>query len=75
MNTLPSFTRLDDALWRRLVVINFGIKFTNNHKHKHERRINEQLFDNIENNPELYYKLINLLLNYHTGESIGDIPV
>lgn len=40
MNSLPSFTRVDDALWRRLVIINFNIKFTRNPKHKFEKKMN-----------------------------------
>lgn len=72
MNSLPTFTRVDDALWRRLVVINFGIKFTRIPKHKHEKRINEHLLDQIEDNPQLYNQFIQLLLQYYTGSSISE---
>ena len=70
MNNLPTFTRADNALWRRLLIITFNTKFVKNTKNKNEKRINENLIEGIENNNNPYNQFINLLLNYYTSKNI-----
>ncbi|WUR04027.1 primase [Vairimorpha necatrix] len=75
MEYLPSFSSVDQALWRRIRILPFTTKFVDNPKKKFEKKIDRSLSDNIEDNQPLKESLLKLLIEkYHTIKDINIEP-
>lgn len=64
MNNMPTFSNADEALWRRLLILNFSTKFVENPRKCNEKKIIFNLYETIETSKEILNAFFNLLLTY-----------
>ncbi|WUR03089.1 putative DNA primase/helicase [Vairimorpha necatrix] len=63
MNDIPSFSTVDDALWRRVKILPFQSKFVDKPKNKHEKKMDRDLGHAIETDITLKTSLFALLIH------------
>jgi P4 family phage/plasmid primase-like protien len=75
-NDFPIIPKIDDALIRRLRVIDYPTKFCENPVEPHERKVNPLLKNVIANEPELWNAVAcDLIEIYNSCAEMTDIPM
>lgn len=65
-NVKPSLNKINNAVERRMKVLNFPHKFVDNPTEPQDRKVNRSLKDNIENNKHIAFDFVKLLIEYAT---------